>query len=159
MRAGGYFSYFIVKLIALLNCFIRVLRSEIPIMKFHVGVIRSMPAVTINYESNWPGLIRSGKQWWRWWILVEGTTCSGEALSIYILLKLDKKKDFSNVKLMFQVFRSHTIMMFQVFRSHAKIMSQVPHKQIVALHLKVIMIRFLIWYQALQLKDQGGEQQ
>ena len=60
MQAGGHFSYFIVQLIALLeqsDCSIRVFLSEIPIMKFYVGVFRSMRAVTINCESkSWPGL-------------------------------------------------------------------------------------------------------
>ena len=36
MQAGGYFST------ADGNCFIRVFRSEIPIMRFHAGVFRSM---------------------------------------------------------------------------------------------------------------------
>ena len=58
MRAGGHISY-IVQLIALLeqsDCSIRVLRSKIPIMKFHAGAFRSMWAVMINRESTWPGL-------------------------------------------------------------------------------------------------------
>jgi len=40
-------------------------------------------------------------------------------------------------------------MMFQVFRCHVKVMPQVSHKQMVSLHLKIIMIRTLIWYQIL----------
>ena len=70
-------------------------------------IINVLEGSKLSVNCCWVPLIRSGQLWWRWWIHKEGTTCSEEALSISILLKLDKMKESSLVKMMFQVFCNH----------------------------------------------------